>query len=160
VLLLDPSTGLAPDCQTQIAARVAVSARAGSSDDTLIYNAIPGSAACRIVGRCRLRRGGRGDRSGSNRNARAGADADSHAGGDGFPDPGTSGCPLLDKVNFAGAVSADGRVVVGVSASASGNQAFRWTVDGDLQALGMLPEYTGSSGMQPLGELPARLRTS
>jgi len=53
--------------------------------------------------------------------------------------------PLLDRVNFAGAVSADGRVVVGVSASASGNQAFRWTVDGELQALGMLPEYTGSS---------------
>ena len=53
--------------------------------------------------------------------------------------------PLLDRVNFAGAVSVDGRVAAGVSASASGNQAFRWTVDGELQALGMLPEYTASS---------------
>jgi probable HAF family extracellular repeat protein len=50
-----------------------------------------------------------------------------------------------DRVNFAGAISADARVVVGVSASASGNQAFRWTVDGELQALGMLPGYTASS---------------
>ena len=53
--------------------------------------------------------------------------------------------PVRDKVNFAGAISADARVVVGVSASASGNQAFRWTVDGELEALGMLPGYTASS---------------
>ncbi len=53
--------------------------------------------------------------------------------------------PLGDRVNFAGAISADARVVVGVSASASGNEAFRWTIDGELQALGMLPDYTASS---------------
>lgn len=53
--------------------------------------------------------------------------------------------PLRDKVNFAGAISADARVVVGVSASANGNQAFRWTVDGELQGFGMLPGYTAYS---------------
>lgn len=53
--------------------------------------------------------------------------------------------PLLGRVNFASAASADGRVVVGVSGSAPGDQAFRWTVGGELQALGMLPGYTGSS---------------
>jgi probable HAF family extracellular repeat protein len=52
---------------------------------------------------------------------------------------------LSDRVNFAGAISVDARVVVGVSASARGNQAFRWTVDGTLQALGMLPGYTAYS---------------
>ena len=53
--------------------------------------------------------------------------------------------PVRDAVNVASAVSADGRVVVGTSASASGDQAFRWTVDGELRALGMLPGYAASS---------------
>jgi len=39
-------------------------------------------------------------------------------------------------------VSADGRVVVGVAANASGQQrAFRWTASGGMQDLGMLPGY-------------------
>jgi probable HAF family extracellular repeat protein len=53
--------------------------------------------------------------------------------------------PIRRQVNFASAVSADGTVVVGLSASDAGDQAFRWTVDGELQALGMLPGYTASS---------------
>jgi probable HAF family extracellular repeat protein len=46
----------------------------------------------------------------------------------------------------ATAVSADGSVIVGTGASASGNQAFRWTGGGGMQGLGALPGGVFLSG--------------
>jgi probable HAF family extracellular repeat protein len=46
----------------------------------------------------------------------------------------------------ASAVSPDGTVVVGVSASASGTEAFRWTAAGGMVGLGDLPGGSFSSG--------------
>lgn len=53
------------------------------------------------------------------------------------------GAPRMVSNGFA--ISADGRVVVGLSESDLGDQAFRWTTNGNLQGLGMLAGYTASS---------------
>jgi probable HAF family extracellular repeat protein len=55
------------------------------------------------------------------------------------------GALLVDSYSIASAVSANGRVVVGYSNSASGNRAFRWTATGGMVDLGTLPSDTSSN---------------